>query len=92
MEGLAAKFLGDHSRGSGIFRGDHNDDQELMLGKHLLPHARWPLNVRIAAVCNDMGKVRRAIFREGCRRIYQLWMPGEDRQSGKMEMPSVGGR
>ena len=55
----------------GIFSGGHFDGQELMLGRHLLSHARWPLNVRIAAVFNDMGEVRRAVSRGwGCLRIY----------------------
>ena len=45
----------------GIFSGWHFDGEELMLGRHLLPHARWPLNVRIAAVFNDMGEVRRSV-------------------------------
>ncbi len=36
-----------------------------MLGRHLLPDARWPLNVRIAAVFNDMGEARRSVFRGG---------------------------
>ena len=48
----------------GIFSGWHFDGEELMLGSHLLPHARWPLNVRIAAVFNDMGEVRRSASTE----------------------------
>ena len=51
-----------------------------MLGRHLLPDARWPLNVRIAAVFNDMGEVRRSVYRGwGCLRSYQLRLSGEDR-------------
>ena len=75
-----------------ICNGDHKDGHELMLRKPLLPHASWPLNVRIAAVFNDMGEVRRALSKGwGCLRIYQLWLPSEDRQSGKKEMPGKGG-
>ena len=64
----------------GIFSGWHFDGEELMLGSHLLPHARWPLNVRIAAVFNDMGEARRSVSRAwGCLRSYQLRLSGEDR-------------